>query len=128
MVRTLRCGRNNPGSNPGHGRFFFSFPFTFLLSKFHGDYCTFFFKGSYSTFGIHILTGNSPITHMHTGSWHTQSHSHRQTHTHIVHTQSHMQSHTQSHTHQPTCACMNVSRGSMRENFLLSWNPLISEW
>ncbi len=21
-VRTLRCGRNNPGSNPGHGRFF----------------------------------------------------------------------------------------------------------
>ena len=22
-VRTLRCGRNNPGSNPGHGIFFF---------------------------------------------------------------------------------------------------------
>ena len=22
-VRTLRCGRNNPGSNPGHGTFFF---------------------------------------------------------------------------------------------------------
>ena len=21
-VRTLRCGRNNPGSNPGHGTFF----------------------------------------------------------------------------------------------------------
>ena len=20
-VRTLRCGRNNPGSNPGHGNF-----------------------------------------------------------------------------------------------------------
>ena len=29
MVRTLRCGRNNPGSNPGHGNpffFFFLFP------------------------------------------------------------------------------------------------------
>ena len=23
VVRTLRCGRNNPGSNPGHGTFFF---------------------------------------------------------------------------------------------------------
>ena len=23
MVSTLRCGRNNPGSNPGHGTFFF---------------------------------------------------------------------------------------------------------
>ena len=22
VVRTLRCGRNNPGSNPGHGNFF----------------------------------------------------------------------------------------------------------
>ncbi|KRX18173.1 hypothetical protein T07_6682 [Trichinella nelsoni] len=22
VVRTLRCGRNNPGSNPGHGRTF----------------------------------------------------------------------------------------------------------
>ena len=21
VVSTLRCGRNNPGSNPGHGRF-----------------------------------------------------------------------------------------------------------
>ena len=21
-VRTLRCGRNNPGSNPGHGTFY----------------------------------------------------------------------------------------------------------
>ena len=21
-VRTLRCGRNNPGSNPGHGKLF----------------------------------------------------------------------------------------------------------
>ena len=25
VVSTLRCGRNNPGSNPGHGTFFFSF-------------------------------------------------------------------------------------------------------
>ena len=24
-VRTLRCGRNNPGSNPGHGTFLFCF-------------------------------------------------------------------------------------------------------
>ena len=24
VVSTLRCGRNNPGSNPGHGTFFFS--------------------------------------------------------------------------------------------------------
>ena len=24
-VRTLRCGRNNPGSNPGHGTFLFFF-------------------------------------------------------------------------------------------------------
>ena len=29
VVRTLRCGRNNPGSNPGHGMFF---PFFFLLT------------------------------------------------------------------------------------------------
>ena len=27
VVRTLRCGRSNPGSNPGHGTFF---PFLFL--------------------------------------------------------------------------------------------------
>ena len=26
-VRTLRCGRNNPGSNPGHGSIFSSFFF-----------------------------------------------------------------------------------------------------
>ena len=25
VVRTLRCGRNNPGSNPGHGNFFGTF-------------------------------------------------------------------------------------------------------
>ena len=24
VVRTLRCGRSNPGSNPGHGIFFFN--------------------------------------------------------------------------------------------------------
>ena len=32
MVRTLRCGRNNPGSNPGYGKccdFFFFFFFFF---------------------------------------------------------------------------------------------------
>ena len=25
MVRTLRCGRRNPGSNPGHGTYYLSF-------------------------------------------------------------------------------------------------------
>ena len=25
VVRTSRCGRDNPGSNPGHGRLFFFF-------------------------------------------------------------------------------------------------------
>ncbi|KRZ15371.1 hypothetical protein T11_8139 [Trichinella zimbabwensis] len=25
VVRTLRCGRNNPGSNPGHGKTFYHF-------------------------------------------------------------------------------------------------------
>ena len=24
VVSTLRCGRNNPGSNPGHGKMFFN--------------------------------------------------------------------------------------------------------
>ena len=28
VVRTLRCGRSNPGSNPGHGTFF---PFLFFI-------------------------------------------------------------------------------------------------
>ena len=31
-VRTLRCGRNNPGSNPGHGN---------LLLFFYGTFCSF---------------------------------------------------------------------------------------
>ena len=31
VVRTLRCGRSNPGSNPGHGTFFL---FVFLLFNF----------------------------------------------------------------------------------------------
>ena len=26
VVRTLRCGRSNPGSNPGPGNFFFKSP------------------------------------------------------------------------------------------------------
>ena len=26
VVRTLRCGRNNPGSNPGHGKLFAELP------------------------------------------------------------------------------------------------------
>ena len=30
VVRTLRCGRNNPGSNPGHGMFFFFSFFTYV--------------------------------------------------------------------------------------------------
>ena len=29
-VRTLRCGRNNPGSNPGHGTLPFFFFFVLL--------------------------------------------------------------------------------------------------
>ena len=29
VVRTLRCGRSNPGSNPGHGTFF-SFCFSLI--------------------------------------------------------------------------------------------------
>ena len=36
-VRTLRCGRSNPGSNPGHGKFyvyFHSFIYLFILSYF----------------------------------------------------------------------------------------------
>ena len=34
VVRTLRCGRNNPGSNPGLGIFFFLFQeFIFFLSS-----------------------------------------------------------------------------------------------
>lgn len=32
VVRTLRCGRSNPGSNPGHGSDFF--PFHFLANFF----------------------------------------------------------------------------------------------
>ena len=30
VVRTLRCGRNNPGSNPGHGTFFLTFNFYYF--------------------------------------------------------------------------------------------------
>ena len=34
-VRTLRCGRSNPGSNPGHGKFYvFIFIHLFILSYF----------------------------------------------------------------------------------------------
>ena len=33
VVRTLRCGRSNPGSNPGHGRIVFFF-LNFLLQRF----------------------------------------------------------------------------------------------
>ena len=31
VVSTLRCGRNNPGSNPGHGTFFFLLCSTFYF-------------------------------------------------------------------------------------------------
>ena len=36
VVSTLRCGRNNPGSNPGHGTFFSycALPPIFTLFKF----------------------------------------------------------------------------------------------
>ena len=30
-VRTLRCGRNNPGSNPGHGTFFLFIFFILII-------------------------------------------------------------------------------------------------
>ena len=33
-VRTLRCGRNNPGSNPGHGTFPFFLSWLFSLNLF----------------------------------------------------------------------------------------------
>ena len=36
VVRTLRCGRSNPGSNPGHGTFFL---FVFLLFIFLSSFC-----------------------------------------------------------------------------------------
>ena len=36
VVRTLRCGRSNPGSNPGHGTFFL---FVFLLFNFLSSFC-----------------------------------------------------------------------------------------
>ena len=36
VVRTLRCGRSNPGSNPGHGTFF---PFVFLVFIFLSSFC-----------------------------------------------------------------------------------------
>ena len=39
VVRTLRCGRSNPGSNPGHGKFYVFifihlFIYLFILSYF----------------------------------------------------------------------------------------------
>ena len=33
-VRTLRCGRNNPGSNPGHGTLTFFLSWLFSLNLF----------------------------------------------------------------------------------------------
>ena len=44
VVRTLRCGRNNPGSNPGHGNFFLLFPSPLLNTIIH---TAFFFKGKH---------------------------------------------------------------------------------
>ena len=38
VVRTLRCGRNNPGSNPGLGIFFFPLPRIYLFSFFSTAY------------------------------------------------------------------------------------------
>ena len=32
-VRTLRCGRNNPGSNPGHGIIFNTFKYFAILRE-----------------------------------------------------------------------------------------------
>ena len=34
VVSTLRCGRKNPGSNPGHSRIFFFFRYLFFMNIF----------------------------------------------------------------------------------------------
>ena len=43
VVRTLRCGRSNPGSNPGHGSDIFVSPFKVLFKSstivFHPSSC-----------------------------------------------------------------------------------------
>ena len=45
VVRTLRCGRSNPGSNPGHGTLFFRFYSLFYFS--HNYYFLFVYFGFY---------------------------------------------------------------------------------
>ena len=44
MVSTLRCGRSNPGSNPGYGRIFFLNTGSSLIYKIQSIlFCTLFF-------------------------------------------------------------------------------------
>ena len=37
VVSTLRCGRNNPGSNPGHGSFLITFSHLLFPHICHGN-------------------------------------------------------------------------------------------
>ena len=39
VVRTLRCGRSNPGSNPGHGTIYFSLLSFFFFLFQHKLFC-----------------------------------------------------------------------------------------
>ena len=48
VVSTLRCGRNNPGSNPGHGTLRNFFPISWFFSFFCFIFCLSFRIGLYN--------------------------------------------------------------------------------
>ena len=53
VVRTLRCGRSNPGSNPGHSTLFFLFFFFFsshLVPRVHENQSV--QLGAFSAMGV----------------------------------------------------------------------------
>ena len=50
MVSTLRCGRSNPGSNPGYGRLHFYFILARIFNPFS------FEKTSIKQFKVKIIT------------------------------------------------------------------------